>query len=77
MGGHIAVAVPDQVPNDGESQPGQDEAQGEYQQRPAPLNVDQGGEYILQVGNTPNGRTVVPQTKRERETDLKLVRAMH
>lgn len=39
----------DEPPYEGEQKPGEDEGEGEHEQRPAPLGVHEGGEDVLQV----------------------------
>lgn len=51
VGGRAEVAVreDDEPPDEGEEEPGQDEGEGEHEQRPAPLGVHEGSEDILKV----------------------------
>lgn len=51
----VPVGDGDQPPDHGEAQPRQHEAQREYNQRPAPLRVDQRRENVLQEPDPPAG----------------------
>ena len=43
----------DQPPDDRKGQPGEEEAEGEREQRPAPLRVNEGGEDVLEKPQSP------------------------
>lgn len=48
-GSKIPVGEDDQPPDKREQQPRQDKGESEHQQRPAPLCVNEGCEYVLKV----------------------------
>lgn len=47
--GEVSVREDDEPPDEGEQQPGEDEGEGEHEQRPAPLRVHEGREDVLKV----------------------------
>ena len=49
----VSVGDSDQPPEDCEHEPAEEEAQAENQQRPSPLDVDQGGDDVGQVAPPP------------------------
>ena len=55
----VAVRYSDQPPEDGEQEPAQEEAEAEHEQRPPPLDVDQGGDDVSQVAPSPLGEVAL------------------